>query len=117
MEITYTKHGDYFLPDFDLPEDTETRPIGMYGRRHGRFLKTHKKVVYTQLFTSDKLFTYLADIDEQARERLDLLIKQLVEKEGINEQLKAENQMEWVGRMNSIRACAEEIVLQELIYS
>ena len=117
MELTYTKHGDYYLPDLALPEDTGTRSIGIYGQRHRRYLKTHRKTVYTQFLTSGRLHSYLADIDEQAREQLDLLMKQMAEQQGVTEQLKAENQMEWVGRMNNIRACAEEIVLKELIYS
>lgn len=117
MELTYTKHGDYYLPDLALPEDTGTRSIGIYGQRHRHYLKTHRKVAYTQLLTSGRLHSYLADIDEQAREILNLLVKQMAEKEGVTEQLKTENQMEWVGRMNNIRACAEEIVLKELIYS
>lgn len=117
MELTYTKHGDYYIPDLALPEDTETRSIGIYGQRHKRYLKTHKIVAYTDLLTSGKLHTYLADIDERAREQVKLLMKQLAEKEGITERLKAENQMEWVGRMNNIKACAEEIVHKELIYN
>lgn len=117
MELTYTKHGEYYLPDLVLPEDTETRTIGIYGERHRRYLKTHRKAVYTQLLTSARLHTYLADFDEQARGRFDLLVKRLAEKEGITEQLRAENQMEWVGKMNNIRASAEEIVLEELIYN
>lgn len=117
MELTYTKHGDYHLPNLALPKDTKMRSIGIYGQRHRRYLKTHRKAVYTQLLTSGRLHAYLADIDEQARERLDLLVKQMAEKEGVTEQLKAENQMEWVGKMNNIRAYAEEIVLKELIYN
>lgn len=114
--ISYTLQGDYYLPDLTLPEDTETRSIGIYGERHGRYLKTHKNVVYVQLLTSGRLPSYLADIDEQARERFDLLVKQMAEKEEVTEQLKAENQMEWVGKMNNIRARAEEITLKEIVF-
>lgn len=117
MEITYTKHGDYYLPDLVLPENTETRSVGIYGKRHGHYLKTHRKLVYTELVTSGRLHSYLADIDEKIRERLDFLVKKMAEKEGITEQLKAENQMLWVGKMNNIRLCAEEIVFKELIYN
>lgn len=113
MELTYTKHDDYYLPDLTLPEDTESRSIGIYGARYGSYLKTHKKVVYMQLLTSDRLHSYLADIDEQARERL----KQMSKRQGVTEQLKADNQMEWVGKMNNIKSCAEEIVHKELIYN
>ena len=116
MELTYTKHSDYYLPDLALPEDTEKRSIGIYGQRHRQYLKTHRKVVYTQLLTSGRLYSYLADIDEQARERLNLLVKQMAEQQGVTEQLKAENQMEWVGRMNNIRQGATEIVNTEIIY-
>ena len=95
----------------------EKTGIGIYGQRHGRYLKTHRKIIYNQLLLSGKLQTYLADIDEQAQARIELLIKQMAEKEGITEKLKAENQMEWVGRMNNIRNRAEAIVIEELIYS
>jgi len=117
MELTYTKHGDYYLPDLTLPEDTETRPIGIYGERHGRYLKTHRKLVYTDLLTSGKLRSYLADINEQASDRLWTIVEQMKKQQGVTETLKAANQMAWVGAMNNIKACAEEIVLKELIYN
>ena len=104
------------MPDIILQEETETRPIGVYGQRHGRFLKTYKKVVYTELLTSCKLHTYLADIDEQAHERFEFLVKQIAEKEGVTEKLKAENQMLWVQRMNNIRNRAMKIVNAEIIF-
>jgi len=93
--ITYTKYGDYYLPDLALPEDGETRPIGNYGERHRRHLKEYHKIHYTNLLTSGKLSFYLVEINKQAKERFDLIVKQMAEKEGVTEQLKAENQMEW----------------------
>lgn len=114
--ISYTLQGDYYLPDIVLPEDTETRPIGLYGELHRRYLKEFKKVVYVELLYSGRLHSYLADINEQAKERFECLVKQLAEKEGVTEKLKVKNQMEWVGRMNNIRDRAEEIVMNELIY-
>ena len=115
--ISYTLQGDYYLPDLALPEDAEMRPIGLYGERHRRYLKEYKKTVYVELLYSGRLHSYLADINEQAKERFELLVKQLTEKEGVTETLKAENQMEWVGRMNNIQNRAEEIVISELIYA
>lgn len=114
--IPYTLQGDYYLPDLLLPEE-EDRPIEIYGERHKRYLQSHRKAFYSQMLISGKLLSYLADINEQATERFDVLVKQMAEKEGLTEQLKAENQMEWVGRMNNIRACAEEIINQEIIYA
>lgn len=114
--IGYALHGDYYLPDLALPEDTETRPVGLYGERHRRYLKEYKRAVYMELLYSGRLHSYLADINEQAKERFEYLVKQLAEKEGATEKLKAESQMEWVGRMNNIKNRAEEIVISELIY-
>lgn len=115
--ISYTLQGDYYLPDLTLPEDTETRSIGIYGERHGHYLKNHRKIFYTQLLTSGKLQSYLADIDEQSRKHFEILVKQLAEKEGVTEQLKEENQMEWVGKMNNTRHRADEIINHEIIYA
>ena len=98
-------------------EDTETRSIGIYGERHGRYLKNYRKIVYTQLLTSGKLHSYLADINEQAQERFELLVKQFAEKEGVTEQLKVKNQMDWVGKMTNIRNRAMENVNSEIIYN
>ena len=113
---TYIRQGDYFLPCLSLPAEKETKPIGVWGQRHLRYLKQHRKVLYTNLLTSGKLNSYLADIDKQAEDMFSRLVKQLTEREGVTEQLKAENQMEWVGRMNNIRSKAMEIVTAELIY-
>lgn len=115
MGGTYTQVGDYLLPDLKLPEE-EQQPIGVWGRRHRRYLKEHRRATYAALFTSGKLNSYLADIDRQAEEMFLRLVKQIAEAEGVTEQLKADNQMEWVGRMNNIRNRAMEIVNGELIY-
>jgi hypothetical protein len=115
--ISYTLQGDYYLPDLTLPEDAEMRPIGLYGERHRRHLKEHQRTVYMELLYSGRLHSYLADINEQAKKRFELLVRQLAEKEGVTEKLKAENQMEWVRGMNNIRNRAEEVVLNEIIYN
>ena len=113
-KITYTQQGDYLLPDLKLPEQPKVE-IGIWGKRHLRYIKQHHKIRYTNLLTSCKLTAYLADIDEQAEDMFFRLVKQLAEKEGVTEQLKAENQMLWVKRMNNIRNRATEIVNAELI--
>ena len=114
MGGTYIRVGDYFLPDLKLPE-TETQSIGIWGQRHKRYLKEHKRLFYSNLLTSGKLNSYLADIDRQAEEMFSRLVKQMAEREGVTEQLKAENQLEWVGKMNNIRSRAVEIIDVELI--
>lgn len=116
MGGTYTLQGDYYLPNITLLTE-ENKPMGIWGQRHLRYLKQHRKVLYTNLLTSDKLNSYLADINEQAEDMVLRLVKQLAEREGVTEQLKVENQMEWVGAMNNIRHRAMEIVNTELIYS
>ena len=113
--LWYELQGDYYLPCLKLPEE-ETAHIGIWGQRHRRYLKIHRKALYTSLLTSSKLNGYLADIDRQAEEMLSRLVKQLSEKEGMTETLKAENQMLWVQKMNNLRNAAMEIVLNELIY-
>ncbi len=113
--ISYTLQGDYYLPDLTLPEQ-EDKPISLWGHRHLCYIKRHKKVLYTNLLTSGKLNSYLADIDEQAEDIFFRLVKQIAENEGVTEQLKANNQMEWVARMNNIRSRATEIVNSDLIY-
>ena len=115
MGGTYVRQGDYDLPCLSLPTEKENKPIGVWGQRHLRYLKQHRKVLYTNLLTSGKLNSYLADIDEQAEGMLFRLVKQMAEREGVTEQLKVENQMEWVGRMNNIRNRAMEIVNEEII--
>ena len=116
MGGTYTQVGDYLLPDLKLPEE-EQQPIGVWGQRHRRYLKEHRRAGYATLLTSGKLNGYLADIDRQAEEMFLRLVKQLAEAEGVTEQLKADNQMEWVRRMNNIRNRAMEIVNNNLIYT
>ena len=116
MGGTYTQVGDYLLPDLKLPEE-EQQPIGVWGQRHRCYLKEHRRASYATLLTSGKLNGYLADIDRQAEEMFLRLVKQMAEAEGVTEQLKAYNQMEWVGGMNNIRNRAMEIVNTELIYT
>lgn len=116
MGGTYTQVGDYLLPDLKLPEE-EQQPIGVWGQRHRRYLKEHRRATYATLLTSGRLNSYLADIDRQAEELFSRLVKQIAEAEGVTEHLKAGNQMEWVRRMNNIRNRAMEIVNSELIYA
>lgn len=113
--LWYELQGDYYIPRLVLDE-AETSPIGMWGRKHQQYLKEHRPMLYSDLILSGKLYDYLADIDTQARNKLHQLVTQLAEKEGINEQLKAQDQMAWVRAMNNIRNRAEEIILQELFY-
>ena len=113
--IDYILVGDYYIPDLKLPE--ENRPIGRYGRLHREYLKQEHPARYSSLILTGKLWTYLADLNEQAEERLDLIIGQMKAAEGVTEELKAQNQLEWVGRMNNIRNRAEEIINSELIYT
>ena len=117
MGGTYTQVGDYLLPDLKLPEEEKQTNIGVWGQRHRRYLKEHHRATYAALFTGGKLNSYLADIDRQAEEMFLRLVKQMAEAEGVIERLKADNQMEWVGRMNNIRSRAMEIVNSELIYT
>ena len=116
MGGTYARQGDYLLPCLFLPAEKENKPIGVWGQRHLRYLKQHRKVLYTNLLTSGKLSSYLADIDEQAEEMFSRLVNEYADRQGVTEQLKAENQLEWVQKMNSIRNRAVEIVNTELIY-
>ena len=116
MEITYTKVGDYLIPDLTLPPEKENRPIGAWGLRHKRYLMEQKKVIFTIMQMNGTLQTYLAELNEQAEVMFLRLVNELAEKEGITETLKAENQMLWVQRMNNIRSRATEIVNKELIY-
>ena len=113
---TYTLQGDYRLPNLSLPAEEE-QPIGTWGQRHLDYLKQYRKVTYTNLLTSGRLNAYLAEIDRQARERFERLIEGMKQAQGITEQLKAENALEWTGRLNNIRACAREIVNEEIIFA
>ena len=116
MGGTYTQVGDYLIPDLELPEE-ETQSIGIWGQRHKRYLREHKRATYATLLTSGKLNGYLADINEQAEKMFSRLVKQMAESEGVTERMKADNQLEWVRKMNNIRNRAAEIVNFELIYS
>lgn len=115
MGGTYTQVGDYFLLNLELPEE-EQQTIGVWGQRHRRYLKEHRRATYATLLTGGKLNNYLADIDRQAEEMFLRLVKQMAEVEGVTEALKAADPMEWVGRMNNIQNRAREVVNSELIY-
>lgn len=114
--ISYTLQGNYYLPNLILPVE-ENKFIGIWGQRHARYLKQYRKVHYYNLLTSGKLNSYLAEINEQAEDMFLRLVNQMAEREGVTEQLKAENQMAWVGRMNNIRSGAAEIVNQDIVYN
>ena len=114
--LWYELQGDYYIPCITLPTEKEHKPIGLWGQRHKRYLQKHKREVYTTLLVNGKLNSYLADIDERATTMMFRLIEQMADKEGITEQLKAADQMAWVGAMNNIRKRATEIVNAELIY-
>ena len=116
MGGTYTQQGDYILPNLTLPTK-EKQPIGIWGQRHARHLKQHHKILYYNLLTSGKLNAHLVGINRQAEDMFFWLVKQMAEREGVTEQLKAQNQMEWVRRMNNIRNRAAEIVNTEIMYS
>ena len=113
-EISYPPVGDYHIPNIALPE--ENRPIGRWGRLHRDYLEQHHPIRFNDLVLSGQLWTYLADLNEQAQERLSLIVEQIKASEGVTEELKAADQMAWVKAMNSIRNRAEEIVKSELIY-
>ncbi len=113
--LWYELHGDYYIPCLVLP-DAEGRPVGIWGRKHLDYIKEHRPVLHADLVLSGKLYSYLADIDTQARNKLDLLVTQMAEKEGINEHLKVQDQLAWVRAMNSIHNRAEEILNAELIF-
>ncbi len=114
--LWYELQGDYYIPCLKLP-DEEQQPIGVWGQRRLRYIKQHRKVLYLTLLTSGKLNGYLADIDKQAEDMFFRLVKQMAEREGVTEKLKADNQMEWVARMNNIRSRATEIVNHDIIYN
>ena len=114
MEITYTNHEGFCLPDLALPKEEAT--FGRYGRLRLKYLKEHRRVLYINLLTSGELTQHLNGIDRQTREMLELLVKQMAQAQGITEQLKAEDQMAWVGAMNNIRSAAEEMVMQEVVF-
>lgn len=113
-DLDYVLVGDYYIPDLQLPE--ESRPIGRWGRMHREYLQEYCLDRYNELLLSGKLWTYLADLDEQAQNRLDCIIVQIKETEGVTEELKAKDQLAWVGHMNSIRHRAEEFIRSEMIF-
>ena len=115
MGGTYIRRGDYLIPCLTVLEE-EQRFIGVWGQRHLRYLKEYRRGVYLNMLTSGRLNDYLADIEEQAQKRFERIVEQMKQAQGITEQLKAENQMEWVARMNNIQVCAREIVNKEMIY-
>ena len=114
--LWYELRGDYYIPCLKLPAQKEERHIGVWGQRHLRYIREHKKALYTSLLTSGKLQSYLADVEEQAQALFDRLMKQRAEREGITETLKADNQMEWVQRMNALRSAVIETVNAEVIF-
>lgn len=114
-DLWYEPQGDYYIPCLVLDE-TDIQPIGIWGRKHLCYIREYRPALYTDLLTSGKLSSYLAEVDNRAKEMLDLLVNQMAEKQGITEELKAQDQMVWVQLMNNIRNAAEEIILQELIY-
>lgn len=114
--LWYELQGDFYIPCLELPVEKEERHIGIWGHRHLRYIREYKKVLYTDLLINGKLQSYLADVEEQAQELFDRLMKQRTEHEGITETLKAENQMEWVGRMDALRSAVTETVNTEVIF-
>ena len=113
--LWYELIGDYYIPVLTLSSE-EQRPIGKWGRMHRDYLKEHRPILFNDLILSGQFWTYLADLNEQAQERLSVIVEQMKEAEGVTEDLKATDQMAWVGAMNSIRNRAEEIILREMIY-
>ena len=116
MEITYSRCGDYLLPDLVLSQE-EQQPIGKYGRMRGRYLKEHCPAIYSNLLLSGKLSQHLSEIDQACMDRIELIARQMKVQEGVTEALKAADQMAWVAQMNGIQNRAEEIVLNELVYA
>lgn len=114
QELKYIRCGHYYIPDIRLPE--ENRPIGRWGRMHQEYLKEHRPIIFNDLVLSGQLWTHLADLNEQAQERLSLMVEQMQQAEGVTEEMKAVDQMAWVGAMNIIRNRAEEVILREMIY-
>ena len=114
--LWYELQGDYYIPCLILSEE-ETQPISLWGQRHKQYLKEHKHFLYTIMLIEGTLNSYLADIDKQAEEKYHRLIKEMADRQSVTEKLKAENLMEWVGRMGNIQACAREVINSELIYA
>lgn len=117
MGGTYIRHGDYLIPSLALPAEKETRQMEVWGQRYSQYLKEYRKDVYLELLTGGRLNDYLADIDEQAQERFEGLVEQLKQAQGITEQLKTKNALEWIRRMNCIHTSAREFVEKEIIFA
>ena len=115
-KIEYIRVGDYYIPNLTLPKPRRTGNIGKYGRLKLNYMKKHNIPEYTEMLLNNELNSYLLDIEDECKNKIEILIKQIAEKENITEELKANNQLEWVGKMNSIKQSAEEIVLNEIIY-
>ena len=113
--LWYVRQGDYYLPELALPPEKE-KPIGLWGQRHLQYLKEHKQFIYLNLLTSGRLNEYLASVDEQAEDMFSRLVKEYADRQEVTEQLKAENQILWVQKMNNIQACVREVVEREIIY-
>ena len=114
-KLTYTRCGDYYIPNLKLAEQPD-KPIGKYGHMRQRYLKEYRPALYSSLLLSEKLYPHLLEIDEAANERMDILMPQLMKAAGVTEELKAADQMKWVGMMNALKAQAEEMIVAELIY-
>ena len=115
-ELTYTQKGDYLYPDLTLPQQPDYPPLGKYGMLRKTFLKQHRPMLYDRLLLADKLDSHLMEIDQQATQLVEQLIQQMAVTQGVNEELKASHQMEWVQAMNNLKAAAEEVALHQLIY-
>ena len=115
-ELTYTRCGDYYIPDLELSEQPEA-PIGKYGRMRQRYLKEHRPSLYSSLILSEKLYPHLLEIDRAARARIDAMLPRMMEAAGVTEELKARDPMRWVGLMNTLKAQIDELILCELVYS
>lgn len=116
-ELTYTKNGDYRIPDLKLSEEPESKPLGKYGMLRKTYLREHRPILWNQMILSETLFPHLREIDETANRRLEQMMPELMKSAGVTEELKARDQMKWVGLMNSLKAQAEEIILSELVYN
>ena len=115
MEITYTNHEGFCLPNLTLPRKEEAS-FGRYGRLRLKYLKDHRRVLYINLLTAGELAQHLSEVDQQAQEMLELLVRQMAQEQGITEQMKAEDQMAWVGAMNNVRSAADEVVMREVVF-
>ena len=116
-ELTYTKNGDYRIPNLKLSEEPESKPLGKYGMLRKTYLQEHRPILWNQMILSETLFPHLREIDETANRRLEQMMPELMQSAGVTEELKARDQMKWVGLMNSLKAQAEEIILSELVYN